>query len=264
MINFEDFEELARNCPRKEQDTIFVLSRTVIDELPERCRQHYPEYEITRDRNIGYFHTLEDAESAMRKHVEKVRKSLSEGDRFEDETFCYEIKERPIGELGYACAIVSHRVYDADGCFLEQTLCASGCFTEEDYIYGIFRGRTEEQMRFKPGDIVEVVNHNKVSLGFVVCQPLSVEDCWRMWQRHIKERETLIAETGDPHDAGMPEYFGCDDSDDCYIVLTTSQYISHSHEPVTDVFAPHFPIPNYIRKRLETAYRRFVEKELRA
>ncbi len=38
MINFEDFEDLARNGPRKEQETIFVLSRTVIDELPARCR----------------------------------------------------------------------------------------------------------------------------------------------------------------------------------------------------------------------------------
>ncbi len=259
-MTFDEFKELAQNPPRKEQDTIFVLSRTVIDELPERCRQHYPEYEITRDRETGYFHTLEEAEGAMRKHAEKVRKGLSEEYSLEYETYCYEIKERPMGELGYASTVVTHRVYDADGCLTEQTLCATGCFTHEDYIYGIFRGRTEEQMRFKPGDIVEFVRCNKVSLGFVVCQPLGVEDCWRMLQKHVKARETLIAETGDPHDGGMPEYFGSDDSDDCYVVLTTSQYISHRHVSVTNVFAPHFPIPNYIRKRLETAYRKFVER----
>ncbi len=260
-MTFEDFQKLAQEPPRKKQETIFVLSRTVVDELPERCRQHYPEYTVTPDHKVGYFHTLEEAEGAMRRYADEVRTNLSKKDSLEEETFCYEIKERPVGKMLYDWATVSHRIYDAEGRLQEQTLCASGCFTEEDYIYGIFRGRTEQQMRFKPGDIVEVVRRGKVSLGFVVEQPLSVEDCWRMRQRHLETQQKWLAETGEAYDGGMPEYFGSDDSEDCYIVLTTSQYISHSHVSVTDVFVPHFPVPNYLRKKLETSWQKFLKNE---
>ncbi len=261
MMTFEEYKKLAQHPPRKEQETIFVLSSKRIDELPERCRQHYPEYDLLPAYEMAYCHTLEAAEAIMKEDV-----ALHDGQE-DFEVFCYEIRERGVNRKLYACTVVSHRIYDGRGCLLDETRCASGDTTPEDYIYSLYRGRTEEQMRFKPGDIVEFVAHGgKVALGFVISQPPTVEECWRAEQRMREYYGRYSdADTERPHnlvpDEETPPYCGPDDSEDCYIVLTNSNYISHHHVHITCIFAPHFPIPPYMRKKLETAYRRFVEKE---
>ncbi len=251
MMTFEEYKRLAQNPPKKEQETIFVLSCTEVEELPERCRQHYPEYELRHAYNMAYCHTLEEAEAIM-------RQDATQRDKQNDfEVFCYEIKERAVNQKLRECTTVSYRIYDGEGCFLDKVMCACGCMTHEDSIYGVYRGRTQEQMRFRPGDIVEFVTHgDKVALGFVVGQPLTIEECWKIEQRSRERYQEL----GIDEDK-LPYYCGLDDSEDCYIVLETSSYISHHHVHITRIFAPHYPIPPYLRKKFERAYQRFVERK---
>ncbi len=240
-MTFDQFKTLALNPPVKEMDRIFVLERVTVDELDGMKRQHYPSYEVRRYVR-GFGRSVEEAEAVMRGIIEA---STEES----EDVFCYYIKGYPLGQgIVSEYHLDSCRMYDAKGVLVDWRNCSDTDFEDrdEDYEYTRFRGRPQERMRFKKGDIVEFMWCNEVCLGFVVELPPSVERAWQIEQRCL-ERGWRGA--------------SLDWSDDSYIVLTTSDYASHHHIDCMDIFEPHFPIPPYMRRRLEERYRKFLKKD---
>lgn len=100
-----------------------------------------------------------------------------------------------------------------------------------------FYGRSEEQIRFHKGDLVEVLMGREVKLAVVVGTPPTTE--WISKKRkEIQDR--MGAEV-------MPFDFDC--SDDSYTVIDGPGYDYHDHVPTMQVFAPHYPIPHDIQEK---------------
>ncbi len=265
MITFEEYKQLALNPPEQREESLFVVECITIDGLPERRRQHYPCYEISHRQKV-YCQTLEKATDCVKRQVEEYEKK-DKDERME--VFCYYIWEYPWGKELYEVEryVFSWRMYDAAGQLIDRNVCAGYDLTDGNSdLYSYYRGRSEELVRFKKGDIVEMVWRGQVMLGFVVGVPLSIERCWEMDKRRVESFREMEKERGwkkELSDEEICNMYACDISDDCYIVLTTSDYVSHSHVSSTDIFKPHFPIPNYMRKKLENNYQKYVRKNER-
>ena len=137
--------------------------------------------------------------------------------------------------IGSEC--YSEWIYDCNGQLIDSRLISNMRNNP-----GLYSGRTEEQYRFHEGDIVEVETVDEISLAFVVAVPPSVE-------------RALKINTG--------TYFHLDDTDDCYVVLTDSDYGSHDHVDTLRLFKPQHRIHPSIEKRLRNAYAEYLTSEMR-
>ena len=95
---------------------------------------------------------------------------------------------------------------------------------------GVFEGRNPEEVRFKPGDIVDVLWCGEIQLGFVAAVPPDKEEAARI------------------NSGGI---ITLDVTDDSYMVFLGENYSIHQHIDVLHVFEPHFRIPERIRQRLK-------------
>ncbi len=221
-MTFEEFYGLAENPPAGSGDAVFVVEKVTVDGLEGRRRQHYPVYGVSRFVK-GFCGSLEEAERFVKGLVDNEL----------EDVFCYYVKEYPLNRrLVSEYYMESCRMYDAEGEPVDRTTC-SGISDEGEY--PVFRGRMREMMRFGEGDIVEFVRGGEVMLGFVVALPPSVERAWELDGKGLK----------------------LDRSDDSYVVLTTSDYRSHHHVDCMDIFKPHFPVPDYMRRKLEGSYKKW-------
>ena len=93
----------------------------------------------------------------------------------------------------------------------------------------------EDDLRFRKGDLCEVLDGDRVYLGFVVEVPPSVEEAAR-----INESP-----------------FHLDATDDSYIVLTDQHYVSHDHVDSLRIFKPMHKVSAQTEKRLRDAYDEF-------
>ncbi len=223
-------------------DSFFEVEKVVVEPLPERCRQHYPSYKL-HSYERAVCKSLVQAEDVMTKYVEKYREDHPK-DWCED-LFCYYIKEYPMGAhiTQSDNYLLSWRLYNENGEMIDRSLC---CGLDANDAFNEFEGRDNGQFRFKKGDIVEFIYRKEVRLGFVSAIPPS-----RDWVKRKKE-EWASEERG--------YMYSFDISDDSYIVLTSSDYASHYHVSSMDIFAPHYYVPNYMRKKLELSYQRFLER----
>lgn len=140
------------------------------------------------------------------------------------EIFCFIIREIPFGVLSINgdddC--LTERVYLSDGTKMDERLIASGC------IIGIFYGRLESQIRFKPSECVKVLDlvNKRIRTGFVDATPRTVEEITKLYASDLPP-------------------IRLDSSDDSYIILdrplsqciTNEDYMSaHSHVSALRVF----------------------------
>lgn len=142
-------------------------------------------------------------------------------------------------------------VFDYDGNLLEQSVCSS-LMEDLDKPEGLFRGRPKDSIRFKPGDIVEVHDKEKgvVKLAIVLAQCNDIESCWREYRKVIEScKADGISEEYADNNYWL---YACDD---CYYVGYDSEPEYGTSFPYTaSVFAPRFPIPENIKKRLYDCY----------
>ena len=200
-------------------NTVFQLEKVCIN------GKRYPIRKTTR-WTLGYHSTLEKAKQDMASSVDIEEESKPVCD-----TLCYIITE---WEIDSDCGldIISIQTYLKDGSFYERN------FVDRDKVY---RGRPKDKIRFKHGDIVEVLENGYLRLAIVGGEPSSVERVNYLRERaikngHLKEGEDLFM----------------DISDDQYMVYDLTGG-GHSHIESQFVF-PHFKhVSKHLRERLWTA-----------
>ncbi len=231
-LTYEEFMKLSKNPPQWEGDTLFKLTIVTID---KNQRRRYPKYDVW-EYSQGFFHTRKEAEQFMCQNT-------TGKDECGNRIFCYYLYEEPYATILNTGDYISCRVYDEYGQLIEQSLCADLCF---DHDCRMFFGRPAEKVRFKEGDIVEILNlyNDKVSLGVVTYIPVSPE---RIWRAHTRLKHS--------------EVYVFDASDDSYTFIDGPSY-EHDFDHIAPIyfFAPHFPIPDKIRQRFENYYKKFLKE----
>lgn len=246
--SYEEFRQLAEHPRHRDVPAIFLLEVIETEELEEGQLAYYPQYKV-RTYSRAYATTQEEAERLMHQDI-LYRKKIKETDDWMQDVFCYYISEQPMNMMHFKGEYLSQRVYDAEGCLIDKSLCCTGFRTYSPNISNMseydrntdetFYGRSEEQIRFHKGDIVEVRRGNEVKLAIVVGTPLTTE-----WI--CKKRQELQAKLGSE---AMPYDF--DSSDDSYTVIDGPGYENHDHVSAMQVFAPHYPISTDIQQKFRS------------
>ena len=189
-------------------------------------RPHYPSYRV-RTWKAGSAFNLESAERI-------VREFIRQNDEEERTIRCLEhvhsirVVEMPVGVYAPKWMSRSEYVYDTKGCLIDKRTIP--------YEGATFTGRSQDQVRFRKGELCEVLDGDRVYLGFVVEVPPSEEDAARV-------------NTGPFH---------MDATDDSYIVLTDSRNVSHDHVNSLNIFRPMHKVSSRTRERLHRAYEKFI------
>lgn len=180
-------------------------------------RPHYPSYEVS-EHKIGSALSLEEAERIVR---DAVRQRCQSHDR---PAHSFRINEMPLGQFASSYEDTSEYIYDHDGSRLDQRT-----FPREE---GVFEGRPAEEVRFREGDICEVLESGSVHLGFVAAVPPSVTQAAKVNNGPFK----------------------MDADDDSYLVMNEETGDSHEHVNALRIFKPRFRIHPAIERRLRKAY----------
>lgn len=254
-MTFEEFREMAINPPRRDIETIFEVIEYDVRDLPGRRRRHYPKFDV-RHFCVGFGRTVEEAEAIM-------LKAIAEKGEYDDEIYCFHIKEYPIGEYmsfnweGYG---VSWRLYDSTGRFLDRTYC-SDLELDHRTPYGQYRGRPEESFRFKGGDIVEVLDGDEVRLAVATGVPLTIEWYWglreRIRKRIVEEMQREVTEE-ELEKAYIP-----DSSDDQIPVIDGPSYATHEHVHILNLMPLRYPLSKNLWDKYEGYYRAMLKEEQR-
>ena len=183
-------------------------------------KPHYPSYPV-RTIKVGSALSLVNAEIIIQ---ETVR--LDKEDVLGPSLHSMRITEIPVGEYAPDWRSLSEYLYDRDGHLLDSRTTPYN---------GVFPGRSADQLRFKQGDLCEVLDGDRVYLGFVVEVPPSVEEATRI-----------------NHD-----WIHLDATDDSYVVLTDPHYINHDHVDSLRIFKPMHRIAAQTLKRLQEAYEEY-------
>ena len=198
--------------------------------------RRYPKYRVS-SKTIGFSSTYDKAEQFLQDVINKnVWKR--------DEIYSFIIYERPVDFEFCKHEYMSCWVYDNDGKLTNKRTFPT--FWSE----GKFDGRTEEEVKFKWGDLVEWCDGQTVSLAFVLASP-------HLKEYYVKKSEEL----------GKP-YHG-DDSDDTYLVIDDSYCVyddndpcsgfSHDHVDALHIYRPHFIIPKNIMAKYQRIWERYLK-----
>ena len=182
--------------------------------------RRYPHFKV-QTMQLLLASSLEKAEEYMRDYIQEP--NLMEG------AYAFFIREVPLDVPAEGGDCLSECVYDIHGQLLDRSNCSS-----VPSMPGVFEGRSPEQIRFKPGDIVEVLDCGEVHLAFVGSVPPSCE-----------EAEAFN------HDASIQ----MDHFDDSYMVFNGPGFTHHMHIDALRVFPPRFKIPQYLMKQIDHARR---------
>ena len=239
--------------------TIFELTK-----ITTNSKARYP-IRKTKTDELGLFTTLEKARKQMLKDVKESQeyeqqrlKEIAEGLYIEDEkcfghdiVLAYSITEHQL-DLGSDWKdIQSVRTYTATGKLNDENLLDHQC-------KGHYKGRTPDQIRFKPGDIVEVIDDRQAELCVVEHAQPSVEEYAHYWQNCLEEYRKMCREKGveckeeEYTDKQVP--FHWDYSDDCYVMLSLGEGDTHFHPESTEVFRPTKPVPKSLKVKLKEKF----------
>ena len=256
----ESFREAAMNPPRPDVDTIFKLIVVTIDwdyddegnPLPP-----YPSFKVDATE-CYYCRTLVKAERIMRRRVIKERKKKERNEEVHNEIYCFYITELPLehkiteyvpGEY------LTCRAYDSNGLLADKSKAGNICLKEDiktdctHLSYPLFRGRSEEEIRFKPGDIVEVMDVTDIKLAVITGIPPTIELCW---EYHMRLKSLSL----EPECRKRPHHYMRDYSDDSYIVVDSApdNQLYHEHVNSIFVFTPRFPIPEDVKLKFKRIF----------
>ena len=198
----EQFHALAARQPSLEGRWIYRLEQI---KAPQGIS--YPEFDIC----IRTYMFLDFAEA---------RKAATGG-----ECYCCRITQLPDG--GSEDESGASWLYDTNGTLIDYSITT----WEKDLLKSRFFGRPESRQRFHKGDIVEVIECDKVYLAVVGADMPSVD--W-FWDRYEKCKD-------------LNRYFP-DASDDCYYVIDGPGEAFHSHVPALALMKPCRPVPEEIRQ----------------
>ena len=221
---------------KAELDKVIVRSFPIYELLQIRIGGHrYPRRRISQQR-LGFFDTKEHAEEAMLSTV-KFQKGVCQkkGKNYYDDCFGFFLLEQFVHNKESSF----YRNERPQKCFSFNADGVLNDFVALDEM-GWYRGRKKEDIRFKVGDIVEVVVGDYADLVIVGALPLTAD------------RYSQLEE--DPEECEHPSHY-LDESDDCYLVYTLGETGSHFHPVCFTVFRPTCLVPvgiaTRLRKKLE-------------
>lgn len=226
------------NPPRPDVKTIFTVEEIDICRLPERRKNQYPKFNVYR-HIIGYSESVHGAETLMRRAIEVNDDA--------DGIYCFHINEHLLDMYEHwADYGIAWRIYSNKGQLIDHTWCDSRHYDEEPYLK--FRGRPKESIRFKAGDIVEVLWGDEGHLAVATQSPIDIDWCWGYRGRVIKGMEKHHMPVTD--ETIEKEYL-LDGSDDQAAVIDGPGYEYHDHIPTLNIMPLRFPLSSRLRKRFE-------------
>ena len=232
--------------------------------LPKKI--HYPSFRL-RTANTAFLLTLKEAEEWVAEKSSYYRNN----DNKPFATYAYVITEIPLKfdtNLDVFRLSLSERVYSPDGTLWGKrdycNIIPNGCFSPEEYNYWgrlcLFGGRKPEEIKFKPGDIVEVLGYpgnfywssNRVDLAIVVKCPPTVSEMSEKLQHYRATHSGF-----DLCDHALSIEFGS--REDEYEVLSLAcEEIDHS--PTIATLRPSMPVSTRMRNRLQKVYQQYMHK----
>ena len=213
------------------EDAVYEVVEFVIDDEDAAAAADSDSFRIITKR-LGYTSSLDHAETMIARAAEEDTRSYC----FHVKKYDLDVSSEPIKE-DYG---VWWRLYDANGVLIDHTYC-SGLLRDQDAVSGVFKGRPEKSLRFKAGDIVEVLDGTEVRLAVVTAVPPTKE------QHHEQVQNT-----------------GCrvpamDASDDVVAVIYGSE--GHDRVHTLNVMRPHAPLADEVRQRFEGYYKAFLSSK---
>ena len=169
--------------------------------------------------SLGAYTTLEKAEKAMMRVVKNW-------DTDED-NYCFIITERKLNPKPDKEDVVGVRTYLPDGSWYEENMVGQD---------GVFRGRPNERIRFKIGDIAEVLYGDVVELAIIGNTPPSLEFAEQMRKRRLGN--------------GVTDEFFMDKFDDSYTIYDTHPG-GHTHVESQFVFPTRKPVSEKLVQKLK-------------
>ena len=195
--------------------------------------RRYPEYTVEH-HSLAFCASKESAEAI-------IRGALQSEEEWLKDIYCFYIYERALDVVACRSEYCSCWLYSERGELIDQRLFPS-CWSEEGFV-----GRSDEEIRFKFGDLVEVYDGDSVRLAYVLASPRCKE-----WYRQKAEEK------------GKP-YLG-DVSDDTYVIIERvgrGQYVdymtNHNHADALSLFQPRYHIPKNIQKYYDTFWSLYEE-----
>ncbi len=179
----------------------------------------YPVRKRLYNLSLGAYTTLEKAEKAMMRVVKNW-------DTDED-NYCFIITERKLNPKPNEEDVVGVRTYLPDGSWYEENMA------DRD---GVFRGRPDERIRFKIGDIAEVLYGDVVELAIIGNTPPSLEFAEQMRKRRLGN--------------GVTDEFFMDKFDDSYTIYDTHPG-GHTHVESQFVFPTRKPVSEKLVQKLK-------------
>ena len=240
--------------------TVFELIR-----IYTNSKTRYP-LRKSQINTMGLFSTLAKAETQMIQDAEGYYESeqerlrdIAEKEEYRndekrfghDVVLAYRITEYELDTEVWKCSSTqSVRTYTADGKPNDESLLDHQCERH-------FKGRTPEQIRFRPGDIVEVIDEWGAELCVVGhAQPTTEdyasyrkrcwEDCMKDCQKLCRDKSVEVKEENC--------IFHWDYSDDCYLVYSLGKGDTHFHPESPNVFRPTKLVPKALREKLKAKY----------
>ena len=244
-------------------DSIFKLSTYVYD-LRNKKRALYPCF-MLREGDAVFFRCLNEAEEYIRAERVGFDSLPRSGCPEPLGVYAYVVTELPLGvpvNTTMRGESLSERVYLPDGTlWMANDYCnfiPHTCHTPDQYNAwgqkGIFLGRNPEEIRFKPGDIVEVLGipgnpywgDGEVNLAMVVSAPQTKEALTKEYEEYIATHNgfdicahNLCRTFGHERDTYEVVSLCCDSLD---------------HSPTYATLAPRMPVPTKTLDRLKKAY----------
>lgn len=246
-ISKDEFLFLAEHRPEITMESIYqlqvyeILSKFngVSIKFPDCYERKIPEGNFTlplKDMGIGYFSTFEEAETALHRcHVTGPIHSAV-------------IRRMPIDRY-FGAEWLEWWLYDGKGKLIDRSVCTPFFDQQPEYISGRYMGRKEEAIRFKNGDIVEVIddrNPGQVYLGIVKSVPKTPEGMWgdhNTWRNH-KRRDRKVLQN--PALKIAEDFYHIDASHDKYFIRDLESKWIRVEEPYK-VFPPTLPVPEDLK-----------------
>lgn len=226
----EEYIKLAENPPVDERPSLFVLH---VYKYAINTEHEYPMFRVNESR-YRYL-TKSDAEEMM--------KTLCGEERL----YCFQITQLPMGVETRTCFGAEHSrlwLYDRNGELLDW-MWSSSLKIDDWTELAAYRGRTENTIRFKPGDIIEFLTGNGcVRFGVVLYSTPSAGGRWdSITEKHSPDEIT-------------PFNWKMDFSDDRYLVIDEDYkcWGCDMNVAPTDILPLSLPLPDDMRQRLIAKY----------
>ena len=215
--NGNPFEEVNL----QDKGRIFELE-CVLVEHPRR----YPKYHVEH-YSIAFCQSKESAEKILKEKLQSDEEWLQD-------LYCFYIYERVLDVRYDRVEYMACWLYDVKGMEIDKRSFPS-YWSEDGFV-----GRSEDEVRFKFGDLAELCDGERVLLVWVLAPPQNKD--WYT-RKTIEEGKS---------------YCG-DISDDSYIVIDGPGYQWHMHVDALTLFRPHFPIPKNIMRKYEKMWKGYLD-----